>query len=116
MDNTTEQETQIKRHPLAHPTGGLILVDEGNVIPKAFKSVMKKVAGKMAKGEFTNLMKTPAPSIMHHHRSYLEGAAADLSYASHFLTKAAEAKDPMERLKNVLCLYVGGHHINVSQL
>jgi len=91
-------------------------VDDGNVIPKAFKSIMKKVAGKMAKGEFTNLMKTPAPSIMHHHRSYLEGAAADLSYASLYLTRAAEAKDPMERLKNIICLYVGGHHINVSQL
>jgi len=33
MSAAREQEETYKRHPLAHAKGGMILHDEGNVIP-----------------------------------------------------------------------------------
>lgn len=32
------------------------------------------------------------------------------------MTAAAQATDPIERLKNILCMYVGGQHINPSEM
>ena len=112
----TGSDQEFSRHPLAHANGGLQLVDEGNIIPQAFKDVLSKIALKFTKGEFQNLLKTPGPAYMHYPRTYLEGAAVDLSLAATYLTKAAETTDPVERLKNVLCSYIGGMHINVSQI
>lgn len=37
------------RHKLAHPKGGMNLIDEGNVIPGAVKDFMGKVANKIIK-------------------------------------------------------------------
>jgi len=68
----------------------------------------------MAKLEFVNLLKTPAPAYMHYPRTYLESAAIDCSFASTFLSKAAETTDPVERMKNIVCFYIAGNHINVS--
>jgi hypothetical protein len=36
----------------------------------------------------------------------------DVLYCSRFLTPAAETDDPFERLKLIICMYVGGSHIN----
>jgi hypothetical protein len=49
------QESPIKsskdavRHSLAHPKGGLCLVDEGGIIPAATKDILGKVASKLIK-------------------------------------------------------------------
>jgi hypothetical protein len=42
MENNSDkkQDQKFERHPLAHPSGGITLVDEGNVIPKAFKELL----------------------------------------------------------------------------
>lgn len=108
-------ESEIKpviRHHLAHPKGGIILRDEGNVAPKAIKDVFARATKKLMQGEFADVLKTPSPAFFHHHRSYLEGAAYDLSYSSKFLSAAAKTSDPLERMKLVLAMYIGGHHIN----
>jgi hypothetical protein len=47
-------------------------------------------------------------------RTYVEGAAADLIWSSKYLTKAAEMKDPIERLKLVITSYLAGNHISPS--
>lgn len=73
-----------------------------------------KVASKMAKGEFGDLLKTPAPAFIHADRTYVEGAAADLAWSSKYLTKAAETSDPIERLKLVITSYLAGNHITPS--
>ena len=62
------------------------------------------------------MLKTPAPAYMHYPRTYLEGSAVDLSLAPKYFKKAAECIDPVERLKWVVSTYIGGHHINVSQM
>lgn len=76
---------------------------------------MSKVARKFSKFEFSDLLKTPAPAYMHFPRTYLESAAIDYSLATPYLTKAIETQEPIERLKNIVCFYAGGNHINVSQ-
>ena len=77
---------------------------------------MSKVAKKLIKADVSDLLRTPAPAYVHYPRSYLEGAFYDLSYSGRFLTEAAKTEDPIERLKLILCMYVGGHHINVEAI
>jgi len=113
--NTSEKAPH-GRHKLAHPKGGLMLIDEGNMVPVAFKEFTTKVAKKIAKADFGDILKTPAPAYIHHHRSYAEGACYDLSYSAKFLTKAARETDPIERLKLIMAMYIGGHHINIAEL
>ena len=62
------------RHKLAHPKGGINLYDEGNIVKVAFKEMATKIAKKIAKGQISDLLKTPAPAYMHYPRTYLEGA------------------------------------------
>jgi len=53
---------------------------------------------------------------MHFPRTYLEGAAVDVALLASYLTKAAETTDPAERIKQVVAGYIGGMHVNVSQM
>lgn len=100
------------RHKLAHAKGGLAILDEGGIIPGAIKDTFSKIASKIVKGDFGEVLKTPAPAYMHVERTYVEGAAADLVWSSKFLTAAAGTEDPIERLKLVTCSYLAGNHIS----
>ena len=44
----------------------------------------------------------------------MQALAYDLSYSSKFLGEAARCEDPIERLKYVIAMYVGGHHVNLE--
>ena len=78
------------RHKLAHSKGGLAILDEGGIIPGAIKDTFSKITSKIVKGDFGEVLKTPAPAYMHVERTYVEGAAADLVWSSKFLTAAAD--------------------------
>jgi len=39
----------------------------------------------------------------------------DLRYAPKFMKMAAETDDPIERLKLIIAMYVGGSHINPEE-
>lgn len=54
------------------------------------------------------MMRVPAPAYMHFPRSFLDVTAIDLSHAFRYMQKAAETKDPIERLKLVASMYIGG--------
>jgi hypothetical protein len=101
-----------RRHPLAHPKGGMCLVDEGGVIPAATKDILSKVASKLIKVQLNDILKLSAPAFVHCPRTYLECAAMDLSFSPDYLRKAALEKDPIARLKLITCMYVGGQHIS----
>ena len=60
------------------------------------------------------MLQTSAPVYIHFPRTYLESACIDLSYCSKYMTKAAEIDDPVERLKLIVAMYVGGHYINAA--
>jgi hypothetical protein len=113
---TTSEVRQVIRHKLAHPKGGMSLLDEGNVVKTVVKDMAGKIAKKIAKGELSDILKTPAPAYIHYPRTYLEGACMDLSYSSKYLTAAARTDNPIERMKNVICMYVGGQHINPAEM
>jgi hypothetical protein len=57
------------------------------------------------------MLKISSPAFMHHPLTYVEGSSMDVLHASRFLTPAAETEDPIERLKLILCMYIGGTHI-----
>ncbi len=100
------------RHKLANPKGGLQILDEGGVIPGAVKDLASKITNKLLKGDFSDMLRTPAPAYVHVERTYVEGAAADLIWSSKYLTKAAETSDPIERLRLVVTSYLAGNHIS----
>lgn len=77
-----------------------------------FKDYAGKIAKKIVTGQLQDILRTPAPAFIHYPRTYLEGACMDLSYSSIYVTKAAEVTDPLERLKLIISMYVGGQHIN----
>ncbi len=90
------------------------MLDEGGVIPGAVKEMAGKITSKLLKGDFSDILKIPAPAYIHHDWTYIEGAAADVIWSSRFLTKAAETSDPIERLKLVITSYLAGNHISPS--
>jgi hypothetical protein len=98
---TDIEGTEFKLHPLATPEGGLIMKDEGGIIPKAVKEVLAKVAQKTLKGEVTSLISIPAPAYIHCPISHLNLAANDLIFCP-LITKAAQIKDPVERIKYIV--------------
>lgn len=100
------------RHKLAHPKGGLAMLDEDGIYSGAIKDMLYKVTGKIVKGDFADILKTPSPAYMHVEYTYIEGVAADLIWSSTFLTAAADTSDPIERLKLVTCSYLAGNHIS----
>ena len=114
--NMTSERAPYGRHPLANPKGGLLLQDEENVVPRAFKEFMSKVAKKILKADLSDMLKTPAPAYVHHPRTYLEGACYDLSFAAKYLTQAAKEEDPMERLRLIMVFYLAGQHINPTAI
>ena len=99
------------RHKLAHPKGGIQMLDETGVIPGAVKELAGKITNKLIKGDFGDILKTAAPARIHVARSYIEGAAADLIWSSKYLTQAARTNDPIERLRLVITSYLAGNHI-----
>ena len=45
-----DQGEEYKMHELAHPDGGIKLVDEGNLIPDLVKAQVKRVGKEIGKG------------------------------------------------------------------
>ena len=43
----TSTENKVLRHKLAHPKGGINLIDEGNLAATAFKDFASKIAKKI---------------------------------------------------------------------
>ena len=103
-----DTEVLPRRHSLAHHKGGMQLIDEGGIIPQAAKELFGKVANKLIKVQFSDILKMSAPAFIHSPNSYLECAAMDMRNASTYLNRAAATKDPIERLKLITAMYIGG--------
>jgi hypothetical protein len=43
---------ELPKHKDSHPNGGMKMLDEGNILPGAFKEVCGKLAKKLVLGEF----------------------------------------------------------------
>jgi len=75
---TQIEGTDFKLHPLAFKEGGMHMKDEGNIIPKAVKEVLSKIAAKTMKGEVTSLINIPTPAYIHYPASHLNLQCNDL--------------------------------------
>lgn len=106
------ETTLLPRHRLAHPKGGICLHDEGGIVPQATKDLVAKVASKLIKAQFSDILKIGTPAFVHSSSSYLECAAMDMRNCSRYLTKAAETSDPILRLKLITSMYIAGQHIS----
>jgi len=98
------------RHPRAHKDGGLINDDlEGIKMSRSVVAEIVKLMGKkLLSGQ--NLMSVTFPVRCCQPRTILECAAYQFVYAPHYLGRAAEAKDPAERLKQVVCCFTACMH------
>ncbi len=99
------------RHKMAHKDGGYILVDEGDATKQALKEILSRLGSKLVKGEITDLLATPAPAYIHAPCSYLETICNDMGRMTTYMKKACETKDPVERLKLMSAMIIGGQHI-----
>ena len=92
------------------------MVDKGGLLMAGMKEVFKKVGSKVMKGEFTDLMKTPCPSYMHHNETLLDLVMGDFSFSRKYLKDAAKETDPFERIKHVIAFFVAPNHINPTKV
>ena len=103
--------TNYKLHPFSAEKGGMNIRDEDGIVPGTVKNIIKKISGKLAKGEFYDISKTPAPSFLHHNYSHLAVMKNDCTYL-HFLKKAADTDDVLQRMKYIIAFYISSHFIN----
>ena len=64
----------------------MCLNDEGGIIPAATKDILGKVANKLIKVQFTDILKLSAPAFVHCPRTFMECAAMDMTFCFKFLT------------------------------
>lgn len=97
-------------HPDAHEDGGLACNNKEllNQQREAITAWLKEAAKKILRGSI-NLLSTSFPVTMFEPRSYLQKLADPWVYPR-FLSEAAEAEDPVERLKLVTAWFVAGLH------
>mmetsp|Transcript_29439 Transcript_29439/g.70761 ORF Transcript_29439/g.70761 Transcript_29439/m.70761 type:complete len:453 (-) Transcript_29439:516-1874(-) len=98
------------RHPLAHPSGGLINTDYESikVSRSVVSEVVKSIGKKLLNGQ--NLMSVTFPVRCCQPCTILECAVGQFTFCPYFLGKAAATKDPVERLKNVTAAFVACIH------
>jgi hypothetical protein len=98
-----------------HPGGGLQWIDEAEL--KKQRSVAVDVLRQLGQNilEGKDLTKIALPVYLFEPRSFLERIADGFSFAPHFLRKAAECKDPVERMKYVIAFSVSGLHLTTTQ-
>jgi hypothetical protein len=110
-----ELQRRIFTHNKPHSSGGLQWVDEVEL--KKQRSVAVDVLKQLGQNilEGKDLTKIALPVYLFEPRSFLERLADGFSFAPHFLRKAAEAKDALERLKYVIAFSVAGLHLTATQ-
>ena len=47
------------------------LHDEGNIVPQVVKEMTAKIVAKVAKGDFSDLLKISSPAFLHSPHTYL---------------------------------------------
>jgi len=118
MNTAQNGATQYPRHPKAHVQGGILLKEEegsGVNTRDVLLNLIKSVGGKLKEGKILDLLKISRPAIISYPKTYLECIAGDFVYTE-FLNKAAEAKDPIERLKYTAAFYIAGLHANPIEM
>jgi hypothetical protein len=98
-----------------HASGGLQWIDEAEL--KKQRSVAVDVLRQLGQNilEGKDLTKIALPVYLFEPRSFLERLADGFSFAPHFLRKASECTDPIERLKYVIAFSVAGLHLTATQ-
>lgn len=100
-----------KIHADVYKTGGIKIIDEGNVFPPALKEAAGKIAAKVMKGELGDIMKVATPAQIHNPGSHLTLKMNESSLVN-YLTTAAQVADPVERLKTAIPYFVCGLFIS----
>jgi len=119
--NTAEKfdsTAKYPRHAKSYAQGGILLKEEegsGVNTRDVLLNLIKSVGGKLKEGKILDLLKISRPAIISYPRTYLECIAGDFVYTE-FLNKAAEATDPIERLKYIVAFYIAGLHVNPTEM
>lgn len=110
-----ELQRRIFEHNKRHASGGLWWTDEAELRKQrsVAVTVLKQLGSNILEGK--DLTKIALPVYLFEPRSFLERLADGFSFAPHFLRKAAECTDPLERLKYVIAFSVAGLHLTATQ-
>mmetsp|Transcript_35594 Transcript_35594/g.79082 ORF Transcript_35594/g.79082 Transcript_35594/m.79082 type:complete len:531 (+) Transcript_35594:289-1881(+) len=106
----SERTSEVALHPDAHEEGGLSCNNDEllRLQQKAIMEWIKSMGRRLLTGSL-NLINTPFPVTMFEPRSYLE-KLADVWVYPRYLSQAAVAVNPLERMKFVMTWFVAGLH------
>lgn len=92
-------------------TGGMLFDDpkEGEMLRRSLQYLVKRVSSQVLGGD-VNFTKMSMPVQLNEPRSALERITDDWAYASFYLSAAARASDPIERIKLIAAFVVSGLH------
>jgi len=101
-------EVEWERIPEATPTGGFKVQDEQAVQEQrgVVWDLIKQLGQSITQG--ISLTRITIPIYIADPRSYLEMVADGWCYGPHFLNKAVESNDPVERMKYVISFAISG--------
>jgi len=109
-------QKQLFKNNVRFEGGGLKWTDEETLKKQRGVAwvVMKQIGSNLMEGK--ELTKVALPVYLFEPRSFIERLADGFSFTPTYLTRAAKAKDPVERLKNVIAFSVAGMHLTATQL
>lgn len=108
-------DSKYDRMPQAYAIYGGYEVPEKDFFDKSLVfDIWNQIKSKLQEGSI-NLIKVSLPVRICEPRSYLQRIADGWCFMEEYLTKAAEATDPVERLKYVITFAIGGLHNTVKQ-
>lgn len=114
------QDKPVGTMPEQYQSGGGFHFNDPEIVSKQRTAIwdMAKQFGQnlISGGEERSIVNVSLPVYLFESRSYLERITDNWCYLPHYMKKAAEAKDPVERFKCVVSLLVGGLHNTCKQL
>ena len=114
---TNGSKSEEPRHPEAHKDGGKVCTNEKvkTALRNTGKKILKEIGKKILSGDF-NLTTVSFPIKCMIPMTALQKALSSTCLFPFYMNKATETKDPIERIKFVICATLGQFFINLSFL
>jgi len=111
METKFDPQAKYPRHPKAHTQGGVHLTEQAAKVQEVGLSILKTMGVKIKEEGVFDLLRISRPAIISYHKTYLECLCGDFINTK-FLNRAAECKDPIEKMKWVVAFFLSGIHTN----
>lgn len=115
METTYDPKAKYARHPRAHPQGGVHLTEQAAKVAEVGLSILKTMGVKIKEEGVFDVLRISRPAIISSPKTYLECLCGDFINTM-FLNRAAEAANPLERMKWVVAFFLSGIHTNPATM